>query len=92
MQGKDVALLLQPALMSAYFPVSQVQLLGQPISVGRPSGYVDPSTAQAAALAAAEALDRYKVRTHLRSPFSGTALLEISRLLGQARAYAWIWV
>lgn len=39
----------------------QVQLLGQPISVGRPSGYVDPSTAQSAAAAAAAALAAFQV-------------------------------
>ena len=39
----------------------QVQLLGQPISVGRPSGYVDPSTAQTAAAAAAAALAAFQV-------------------------------
>ena len=41
--------------------VLQVQLLGQPISVGRPSGYVDPSTAQTAAAAAAAALAAFQV-------------------------------
>ena len=49
--------LAQPHRVSLVLP-AQVQLLGQPISVGRPSGYVDPSAAQAAALKAAEALDR----------------------------------
>ena len=39
----------------------QVQLLGQQISVGRPSGYVDPSKAQEAAAAAAAALTAFQV-------------------------------
>lgn len=39
----------------------QVQLLGQPISVGRPSGYVDPAAAQHAAVAAAKALEAFQV-------------------------------
>jgi hypothetical protein len=39
----------------------QVQLLGQSISVGRPSGYVDPSRAQEAAAAAAAALQAFQV-------------------------------
>lgn len=43
------------------FP-EQVQLLGQSISVGRPSGYVDPSRAQQAAAAAAAALQAFQVR------------------------------
>lgn len=38
----------------------QVQLLGQSISVGRPSGYVDPSRAQEAAQAAAAALQAFQ--------------------------------
>lgn len=41
--------------------VAQVQLLGQQISVGRPSGYVDPSKAQEAAAAAAAALTAFQV-------------------------------
>ena len=41
----------------------QVQLLGQPISVGRPSGYVDPMQAQTAAAAASAALAAFKVRS-----------------------------
>jgi len=49
----------KPSVVTSWRAVgAQVQLLGQPISVGRPSGYVDPSAAQAAALKAAEALDR----------------------------------
>lgn len=50
-------LLSKPAVL----PV-QVQLLGQSISVGRPSGYVDPSRAQEAAAAAAAALQAFQVR------------------------------
>lgn len=37
-----------------------MQLLGQPISVGRPSGYVDPTAAQQAAAAAAAALEQFQ--------------------------------
>lgn len=48
---------------------AQVQLLGQSISVGRPSGYVDPSRAQEAAAAAAAALQAFQVCTApLQSP------------------------
>lgn len=43
----------------------QVQLLGQSISVGRPSGYVDPTKAQIAAAAAAAALEAFKVHYDL---------------------------
>lgn len=51
-----------PEMASAALQLSnQVQLLGQSISVGRPSGYVDPSKAQLAASAAAAALDAFKV-------------------------------
>ncbi|GLC45602.1 hypothetical protein PLESTB_001784400 [Pleodorina starrii] len=39
---------------------AQVQLLGQTISVGRPSGYVDPHKASAAAQAAAQALAAFQ--------------------------------
>lgn len=45
----------------------QVQLLGQSISVGRPSGYVDPSRAQEAAAAAAAALQAFQVCSILPS-------------------------
>ena len=45
----------------------QVQLLGQSISVGRPSGYVDPSRAQEAAAAAAAALQAFQVRNVLQN-------------------------
>lgn len=44
-----------------YHVLLQVQLLGQPISVGRPSGYVDPTAAQQSAAAAAAALEQFKV-------------------------------
>ncbi len=51
-----------PEMASAALQLSnQVQLLGQSISVGRPSGYVDPSKAQQAASAAAAALAAFKV-------------------------------
>ncbi len=46
--------------LGSVLPV-QVQLLGQSISVGRPSGYVDPSRAQEAAAAAAAALQAFQV-------------------------------
>lgn len=39
-----------------------VQLLGQAISVGRPSGFVDPTKATQAAAAAAQALAAFQVR------------------------------
>lgn len=46
-----------PEMATAALQLSgQVQLFGQSISVGRPSGYVDPSKAAAAAQAAAAAL------------------------------------
>lgn len=49
--------LRSPEMGTAALTLSgQVSLLGQPISVGRPSGYVDPAKAQAAAQAAAQAL------------------------------------
>lgn len=51
-----------PEMASAALQLSnQVQLLGQSISVGRPSGYVDPSRAQLAASAAAAALSAFQV-------------------------------
>ncbi|BDA43929.1 probable splicing factor U2af large subunit B at C-terminar half [Coccomyxa sp. Obi] len=50
-----------PEMASAALQLSnQVQLLGQSISVGRPSGYVDPSRAQLAASAAAAALSAFQ--------------------------------
>ncbi|KAK9843828.1 hypothetical protein WJX81_008039 [Elliptochloris bilobata] len=50
-----------PEMASAALQLSnQVQLLGQQISVGRPSGYVDPSKAQEAAAAAAAALTAFQ--------------------------------
>ena len=50
-----------PEMASAALQLSnQVQLLGQSISVGRPSGYVDPSKAQQAASAASAALAAFK--------------------------------
>lgn len=50
-----------PEMASAALQLSnQVQLLGQSISVGRPSGYVDPSKAQQAATAASAALAAFK--------------------------------
>ena len=49
---------------------AQVQLLGQQISVGRPSGYVDPSKAQEAATAAAAALTAFQVPGAPRAPSS----------------------
>lgn len=51
-----------PDMASAALQLSgQVQLLGQSISVGRPSGYVDPSAAQMAAAQAATALSSFEV-------------------------------
>ena len=55
--------LRSPEMASAALQLSgQVQLLGQNISVGRPSGYVDPSAAQMAAAQAATAFQAYEVR------------------------------
>lgn len=55
-----------PEMASAALQLSnQVQLLGQSISVGRPSGYVDPSKAQQAATAASAALAAFKVSQEL---------------------------
>lgn len=42
---------------------NQVQLLGQTLSIGRPSGYVDPAKAAAAAQSAAEALAKFQSET-----------------------------
>jgi hypothetical protein len=54
--------LRSPEMATAALQLSgQVQLLGQAISVGRPSGYVDPTSAQAAAAQAAAALAAFKV-------------------------------
>lgn len=51
-----------PEMATAALQLSgQVQLLGQPISCGRPSGYVDPAQAQQAAIAAAKALEAFQV-------------------------------
>lgn len=51
-----------PEMASAALALNaQVQLLGQTISVGRPSGYVDPHKAAAAAQAAALALAAFQV-------------------------------
>jgi len=50
-----------PEMATAALQLSgQVQLLGQPISCGRPSGYVDPAQAQQAAIAAAKALEAFQ--------------------------------
>lgn len=58
-----------PEMASAALSLSnQVQLLGQPISVGRPSGYVDPAQAQSAAAAASAALAAFKVTPHEVQP------------------------
>lgn len=55
-----------PDMASAALQLSgQVQLLGQSISVGRPSGYVDPSAAQMAAAQAATALQGFEVRSQM---------------------------
>ena len=51
----------------------QVQLMGTAISVGRPSGYVDPSKAQQAAEAAAQALKAFEARAPRRWRFAGCA-------------------
>ncbi|KAK9808981.1 hypothetical protein WJX72_007369 [[Myrmecia] bisecta] len=57
--------LRNPEMATAALQLSnQVSLLGQPISVGRPSGYVDPSKAQEAAAAAAAALAAFQAGDH----------------------------
>lgn len=61
-------------------PASQVQLLGATLSIGRPSGYVDPGKAAAAAVVAAEALARFQV---------GLAAQALPA--GQAGQAAWGW-
>ncbi len=62
-----------PEMATAALQLSnQVQLLGQAISVGRPSGYVDPSKAQAAAQAAAAALSAFQVGLH---PLTASTLI-----------------
>ena len=43
-------------------PRLQVSLMGATLSIGRPSGYVDPGKAAAAATVAAEALAKFQVR------------------------------
>ncbi len=52
-----------PQMATAALQLSnQVALLGQTLSIGRPSGYVDPNKASQAAQAAAEALAKFQVR------------------------------
>ena len=63
MHREGHALVIRAMLVLTCARLVQVQLLGQPISVGRPSGYVDPSTAQSAAAAAAAALAAFQVHT-----------------------------
>lgn len=50
----------------------QVQLMGTTLSIGRPSGYVDPTKAQAAAQAAAEALSRFQAESQALRRSAGT--------------------
>jgi splicing factor U2AF subunit len=53
-----------PDMASASLQLNgQVQLLGATLSIGRPSGYVDPGKAAAAATVAAEALARFQAET-----------------------------
>lgn len=65
----------------------QVQLFGQTISVGRPSGYVDPSKAAKAAQAAAAALAAFNSgRVSAEQTFGGLNLPPSARTLGQVLA------
>eukprot|EP00210_Caulerpa_lentillifera_P001788 g1718.t1 len=65
----------------------QVQLFGQTISVGRPSGYVDPSKAAAAAQAAAAALAAFNSgQVSAEQTFGGSNIPPSARTLGQVLA------
>ncbi|KAL4419535.1 hypothetical protein ABPG77_005766 [Micractinium sp. CCAP 211/92] len=55
----------------------QVQLLGATLSIGRPSGYVDPGKAAAAAVVAAEALARFQAESAQLRKQSGLVSEEI---------------
>ncbi|PSC69139.1 spindle assembly abnormal 6-like protein [Micractinium conductrix] len=53
-----------PEMASASLQLNgQVQLLGTTLSIGRPSGYVDPGKAAAAAVVAADALARFQAES-----------------------------
>ncbi|KAG2441448.1 hypothetical protein HXX76_003071 [Chlamydomonas incerta] len=73
---------------------NQVQLLGQTISVGRPSGYVDPSKAATAATAAAAALDAFQkgdmeqLAQHAAAAGMNLAQLGLATLMLQAKSGA----
>ena len=73
---------------------TQVQLLGQTISVGRPSGYVDPSKAASAATAAAAALDAFQkgdmeqLAQHAAAAGMNLAQLGLATLMLQAKSGA----
>ncbi|PNW71153.1 hypothetical protein CHLRE_16g695450v5 [Chlamydomonas reinhardtii] len=73
---------------------NQVQLLGQTISVGRPSGYVDPSKAASAATAAAAALDAFQkgdmeqLAQHAAAAGMNLAQLGLATLMLQAKSGA----
>lgn len=49
----------------------QIQLAGSALSIGRPTGYVDPVKAQAAAQSAAEGLARFQAESQLARKASG---------------------
>ncbi|KAG2437667.1 hypothetical protein HYH02_011047 [Chlamydomonas schloesseri] len=73
---------------------NQVQLLGQTISVGRPSGYVDPSKAATAATAAAAALEAFQkgdmeqLAQHAAAAGMNLAQLGLATLMLQAKSGA----
>jgi hypothetical protein len=73
----------QQALTVRALRIPQVQLLGQPISVGRPSGYVDPSAAQQAAAVAAAALEQFKVRLSTAACICPSCVLPVKQHLQQ---------
>ncbi|GMH32560.1 hypothetical protein BSKO_00394 [Bryopsis sp. KO-2023] len=84
-----------PEMATAALQLSgQVQLFGQSISVGRPSGYVDPGKAAAAAQAAAAALAAFQSSDIAASnliarpapPTPGMGMVQMGMLTGSALA------
>lgn len=77
----------------ALLPSLQVQLLGATLSIGRPSGYVDPGKAAAAATVAAEALARFQVASLLlpcSCPLLFLGLLPPLFLVGKRGWLVWV--
>lgn len=69
--------LLSSEMASACLQLTgQVPLMGSMLSIGRPAGYVDPARAQAASLAAAEALARFQADSQAARIEAGTATEE----------------